>query len=147
MNDEPTPLTDAAIVKDYSFAELVPAKIARQLERELAAMTTHRNQLGELLAKREEELAEAREQCNLIARVAEKSIAQRDRLAEALRNIANEDYRGNRPWSALYAERELAAVEGQPKDIGAEISDALVQSMEAAMEGGKQNVKVSDRPS
>jgi hypothetical protein len=37
---------------------------------------------------------------------------QRDRLAEALREIANEDYRGSRPWSADIAHKALEAVKG-----------------------------------
>jgi len=37
---------------------------------------------------------------------------QRDRLAEALQEIANEDYRGPRPWSANIAHKALAAVKG-----------------------------------
>jgi hypothetical protein len=37
---------------------------------------------------------------------------QRDRLAEALREIANEDYRGYRPWSADIAHKALAAWKG-----------------------------------
>jgi hypothetical protein len=37
---------------------------------------------------------------------------QRDRLAEALREIANEDYRGPRPWSANIAHKALAALKG-----------------------------------
>ena len=38
---------------------------------------------------------------------------ERDRLAEALREIANEDYRGSRPWSANIAHKALAAVKGK----------------------------------
>ena len=41
---------------------------------------------------------------------------QRDRLAEALREIANEDYRGSRPWSADIAHKALAAVKGGSDD-------------------------------
>jgi len=37
---------------------------------------------------------------------------QRDTLAKALREIANEDYRGPRPWSANIAHKALAAVKG-----------------------------------
>jgi hypothetical protein len=37
---------------------------------------------------------------------------QRDSLAEALQEIANEDYRGPRPWSANIAHKALAAVKG-----------------------------------
>jgi len=38
---------------------------------------------------------------------------QRDELADALRQIAAEDYRGNRPQSAYIAEKALAAVKGE----------------------------------
>jgi hypothetical protein len=41
---------------------------------------------------------------------------QRDRLAEALREIANEDYRGYRPQSANIAHKALAAVKGGSDD-------------------------------
>jgi hypothetical protein len=41
---------------------------------------------------------------------------QRDRLAEALREIASEDYRGPRPWSANIADKALAAVKGGSDD-------------------------------
>jgi hypothetical protein len=50
----------------------------------------------------ERELVEARE--------------QRDRLAEALREIANEDYRGFRPQSAIIAHKALSAMKGGSHD-------------------------------
>jgi hypothetical protein len=41
---------------------------------------------------------------------------QRDRLAEALREIANEDYRGFRPQSANIAHKALSAMKGGSDD-------------------------------
>jgi hypothetical protein len=43
---------------------------------------------------------------------AQEAEEQRDRLAEALREIANEDYRGYRPQSANIAHKALASVKG-----------------------------------
>jgi hypothetical protein len=45
----------------------------------------------------------------------EKAERERDRLAEALREIANEDYRGYRPQSANIAHKALAAVKENQK--------------------------------
>ena len=41
---------------------------------------------------------------------------QRDRLAEALQEIANEDYRGPRPWSANIAHKPISAMKGGSDD-------------------------------
>jgi hypothetical protein len=43
-------------------------------------------------------------------------LGQRDRLAEALREIANEDYRGFRPQSAIIAHKALSAMKGGSDD-------------------------------
>jgi hypothetical protein len=48
--------------------------------------------------------------------VLSKVIEQRDRLAEALREIANEDYRGFRPQSANIAHKALSAMKGGSDD-------------------------------
>ncbi len=45
-----------------------------------------------------------------------KVIEQRDRLAEALQEIANEDYRGPRPWSANIAHKPISAMKGGSDD-------------------------------
>ena len=82
MND--TPRTNDQSVRYYDDAtgtriEYVASRFARQLERELIAVTDQRN-----------------------------------RLAEALRKLANEDYRGNAPHSVFIARTALATL-NQPK--------------------------------
>jgi hypothetical protein len=47
---------------------------------------------------------------------AQEAEEQRDALAEALREIANEDYRGFRPQSAIIAHKALSAMKGGSHD-------------------------------
>jgi hypothetical protein len=60
------------------------------------------------------------EEMKLDCRQRERELAsvteQRDRLAEALREIANEDYRGFRPQSAIIAHKALSAMKGGSHD-------------------------------
>lgn len=49
--------------------------------------------------------------------VVHKHVAENRRLREALEEIANEDFRGNRPWSATRAHQALAKT-GKGRDDG-----------------------------
>ena len=71
---------------------------------DLAAVTEQRDRL-----------LEEREQWRMSS-VCRELREQRDRLMEALQEIANEDYRGPRPWSANIAHKALAAVKGGSDD-------------------------------
>jgi len=50
--------------------------------------------------------------------------AQRDRLAEALRKIANEDYRGNAPHSVFIARTALATF-NQPPSLSNDYENSM----------------------
>jgi hypothetical protein len=99
MNDTPTPETDAVATPYIGFysCATVPANLARKLERE---RDEAREKFELMYQTKGDDIYEARK--------------QRDRLAEALRKLANEDYRGNAPHSVFIARTALATL-NQPK--------------------------------
>jgi len=76
MNDTPTPRTDADERMAWDSEYMVPPETARELERELTAVTEQRDAVTLRLGKTQERMIDAER--------------QRDRLAEALRSIKNE---------------------------------------------------------
>jgi len=62
-------------------------------------------------------------------------LGQRDRLAEALRKIANEDYRGFRPQSANIAHKDLAAAKENQKTDSQSCPECDVLASHGANDG------------
>ena len=88
-----TPRTDAAYKNHaWDMHDHIPVEFCRQLERELHETQEANIRMGRKLAQ---------------------VLDERDALVEALEKISNEDYRGNRPWSATVAYHALSAMKGE----------------------------------
>ena len=89
-----TPITDAFALKiktPCGEKYWVPVDIARKLERELAAVTEQRDELAESLDFQFKLNRECIDQITTRTQERDEAREQRDRLAEALQNVINED--------------------------------------------------------
>jgi hypothetical protein len=91
-----TPRTDAAWKPDGGDYFIVDVDLARQLERELNASTSEIERLTNKVAQLYEGAEEQKQRIK--------------RLEEALRQIANQDYRGNRSTESQIAFEALKEV-------------------------------------
>ena len=109
-----TPLTDhyTKRLRNLCDDEFVPIEFARNLERQLTAVTEERDELKSKYRTHHDEAERITNEIRRVSSVCRELREQRDMLAEALREIANEDYRGPRPWSANIAHKALAALKG-----------------------------------
>jgi hypothetical protein len=102
MNDDtttPTPRTDADERMAWNAEYMVPTETARELERELTAMTEQRDGLRSGIDYASEQLHKVTE--------------QRDRLADALSFVVSCGYDGPLPkYARDKAQEALAAVKG-----------------------------------
>jgi septal ring factor EnvC (AmiA/AmiB activator) len=95
MNTQPTPRTDANVKRHnlcrLSGNDLVYADFPRQLERELTAVTAQRDWLAEEIDKLESHIATVKKCHDWTAADRDAVARQRDRLAETLEQIIEED--------------------------------------------------------
>ena len=116
MNDTPTPETDYAYIQcpnegawDFRIRQ----------EKTMAKLERERDDAREVLREIRDNEVNPEDEADKFLRDhvpsgLSKVREQRDRLAEALRKIANEDYRGNAPQSVFIARAALAIL-SQPK--------------------------------